>query len=80
MLLQDDTSIGSDLHALSTHVDKKKKPNCKRKRRHVDHSKMQCFRCDNYGHSTYKCPNRLKLQAVSTKVDDFDTELEKYPF
>ena len=80
MLLQDDTSIGSDLHALSTHVDKKKKPNFKRKRRHVDYSKMQCFRCDKYGHSTFKCPDRLKHQATFAKVSDYDIELEKQPF
>ena len=72
LISQDDTSTGSDLHALSTHVDKKKKPNFKRKRRHVDYSKMQCFRCDNYGHFAFKCPDRLKHQAAFAKVSDYD--------
>ena len=80
MLLQDDTSIGSDLHALSTHVDKKKKPNVKRKTRHVDYSKMQCFKCDKYGHSAFKCTDRLKHQATFTKVSYYDIESEKQPF
>ncbi len=80
LILEDDTSTGSDLDSLSTHVDKRKKPNFKRKRRHVDYSKMQCFRCDNYGHSAFKCPDRLKPQATFSKVNDHDIELEKHPF
>ena len=80
LILEDDTFTRNDLHALSTHVDKRKKPNFKRKRRHVDYPKMQCFICDNYGHYTFKCPDRLKYQAAFAKVYDNDTELEKHPF
>ena len=75
-----DSSIGGDIQILTTQVHKRKKPKFKGKRKHMDYSKMQCFRCNNYGHSAIQCPNRLKHQASFAKVSKSDIDLERCLF
>ena len=53
------SSTREDMQVLSTQVNKKKKKQkFKGKRKQPDYSKMQCFRCDKYGHPASKCPDR----------------------
>ena len=80
LMSQDDTSIGCDVQGLTTQVDKKKKPKFKRKRKHMDYSKIQCFRCDNFGHLASHCPERLKHQASFAKVSNPVIDLERFLF
>ena len=80
LMSQDDTSIGCDVQALTTQVNKKKIPKFKGKRKHMDYSKIQCFRCDNYGHLASHCPDRVKHQASFAKVSNSDIDPERCPF
>ena len=72
-------TIVEDIHVLNTNSHKKgKKKNTKRKRnfhgkgqskQKRELSKIQCFRCDQYGHYALNCPDRSKLQASFAKTD-----------
>lgn len=72
--------INKDIHVLNSSSHKKgKKKNIKRKKdkdsrgkysykRKRDMTKVQCFRCDQYGHHAIKCSDRPRPQATVVEV------------
>lgn len=84
--------LDEDVQVLNTNAHKKgKKKNKKRKRnfhgkgqskQKKDFSKIQCFRCDLYGHYAINCPDRSKPQASFAKSEKTNegNEYEKYVF
>lgn len=72
-------TLDEDVQVLNTNAHKKgKKKNNKRKinfygkgqsKQKKDLSKIQCFRCDLYGHYAINCPDRSKPQASFAKSE-----------
>ena len=85
-------TLDEDVQVLNTNAHKKgKNKNNKRKRnfhgkgqskQKKDLSKIQCFRCDLYGHYAINCPDRSKPQASFAKSEKSNegNEYEKYVF
>ena len=73
-----DESKNEGFQALTTKLKGKKgKYSHKRQR---DYSKVQCFRCDKYGHTATICPDRIKHQASFSEVSNPNLNLETSPF
>jgi hypothetical protein len=76
---QNVSSSKEELHVLSTQVNKKKRK-FKGRKKHTDFSKMQCYRCDKFGHPTCRCSDRVKPQASFATTQNSNGNFEHNAF
>lgn len=65
------------LHANTSNKGKKRKFKWKRGNNHKskDFSKIQCYKCDKFGHTHRFCPERKKAQATIAEVKEVENRL-----
>lgn len=85
-------SQNEEMQALNSQSHKRGKRNNFKKRRGKDSTKkqsfklkrdlckVQCFRCDKYGHIAIKCPDRPKPQASIVEVSEPNTDSKRLVF
>ena len=70
-------STNEDIEALTTNLKRKKGKNDKQPfKKQKDLSCIQCYRCDKYGHTAARCPDKLQHQASFTEVNNSNPNSE----
>ena len=76
-------STNEDIQILAANLKRKKGKDSNSKqwfKKQRDYCKMQCYRCDNYGHTAEKCPDKLKHQASFAEVSNSNLDSMKLVF